>query len=328
MSKLLDKESGAQIVGMAMDGLEAVAQAQSLQPDLVLMDVGLPKLNGIETARQIRSIVPNSKIIFVSSHESLDYVEEALRVGASGYVLKAKAGSDLARAVEAAFQGKRFVSSGLKEHVSAAVKDTQAPTGFGESEVPLLAPASALAPRRGSNRCHEALFYSEEVYFFNGLTHFVEGALKAGNAAVVVTTESHENALIPRLRAQGLDIAAAFEQERYVRLDAADTLARFMVNDMPDPARFFEFTGNLIRSAARAATGSPPRVAACGECAPLLWAQGKAEAAIRVEQLWNEVAEKYDVDILCAYPSKSFDNERDSNILQSICAEHSALYFL
>jgi hypothetical protein len=71
-----------------------------------------------------------------------------------------------------------------------------------------------------------------------------------------------------------------------------------MVNDLPDPLRFFKVVGDLILSAANAAKGKHPRVAACGECAPLLLAQGKAEAAIRIEQLWDEIAKTYDVDIL------------------------------
>ena len=114
---------------------------------------------------------------------------------------------------------------------------------------------------------------------------------------IVVATESHRDSLLPRLRAHGLDIGAAIEQGRYVPLDAAEMLSTFMVNDQPDPVRFLKGTRDLVVAAAKAAKGEHPRVAACGECAPLLWAQGNAEAAIRVENLWNEIAETYYVDI-------------------------------
>ena len=87
-----------------------------------------------------------------------------------------------------------------------------------------------------------------------------------------------------------MDIAAAIEQGRYVSLDVADTLSTFMVNDLPDPVRFLKVAGDLVMEAAKAAKGEPPRVAACGECAPILWAQGKADAAIQVEHLWDEIA--------------------------------------
>ena len=81
-------------------------------------------------------------------------------------------------------------------------------------------------------------------------------------------------------------------QGRYISLDAADMLSTFMVNDLPDSARFLEAAANLITAAAKAAKGEHPRVAVCGECEPPLWALGKGEAAIRLEQLWNEIAER------------------------------------
>jgi DNA-binding NarL/FixJ family response regulator len=86
-----------------------------LQPDLILLDIGLPKLNGIEAARQIRKIIPESRIIFVSLESSTTVVAEALSIGARGYVLKIRAGSDLLAAVQAVLEGVRFVSRGLIE---------------------------------------------------------------------------------------------------------------------------------------------------------------------------------------------------------------------
>jgi hypothetical protein len=99
-----------------------------------------------------------------------------------------------------------------------------------------------------------------------------------------------------------------------------------MVNDLPDPSRFRKAAADLIVNALKAAKGEHPRVAACGECAPLLYAEGNADAAIRLEQLWNELARIYDVDILCGYPLESFRGEEDSPVFQRICAEHSAIY--
>jgi DNA-binding NarL/FixJ family response regulator len=106
----LAKRSTLQIVGQASDGLEAVRQAKELKPDLVLLDLGLPVLNGIAVARQIRRFAPESKIIFLSLESSLDVVQEALSVGASGYILKAMAASDLLPAVEAVLLEEYFVS--------------------------------------------------------------------------------------------------------------------------------------------------------------------------------------------------------------------------
>jgi len=97
-----------QVVGEASDGLEAVRKAAELKPDLILMDIGLPTLNGIEAARQIRELAPESKIIFVSQESSADVVQEALSLGALGYVVKGQAVSDLLAAVDAVMSGKKF----------------------------------------------------------------------------------------------------------------------------------------------------------------------------------------------------------------------------
>jgi DNA-binding NarL/FixJ family response regulator len=113
VASMLQQNPQWQIIGEASDGLEAIQKAEELRPDLILLDLGLPKLNGIEAARQIRNVAPESKIIFLSQESSADIVQEALSVGAQGYVMKTKARSDLPAAVEAVLDGGRFVSSGL-----------------------------------------------------------------------------------------------------------------------------------------------------------------------------------------------------------------------
>ena len=110
---MLGKNPELQVVGEASDGLEAVRKAEELQPDLIVLDLGLPILNGLEAARQIRKLVPESKILFLSQERSADLVQEALSTGARGYVVKARAGVDLLAAVQAVLAGRQFVSSGL-----------------------------------------------------------------------------------------------------------------------------------------------------------------------------------------------------------------------
>jgi len=109
--ELLGKRPELQVVGEASDGLEALQMAVELRPDLILLDIGLPGLNGIEVARQMRSLVPESKIIFLTSESSVDVVQEAFSLGAQGYVTKIKAGVDLFAAVEAVLSGMTFVST-------------------------------------------------------------------------------------------------------------------------------------------------------------------------------------------------------------------------
>ena len=122
-----------------------------------------------------------------------------------------------------------------------------------------------------------------------------------------------------------MDVGAAIEQGRYIGLDAADALATFMLDGMPDPVRFMKALGDLVATAAKAGKGEQVRVAIFGEMCHLLWAQGNAEAAIQVEKPGNQLVKRYDVDILCGY-MKSFQREPERHIYERICVEHSAVY--
>lgn len=108
---LLQEQPNLLVIGEASDGLEAVQRSKQLQPDLILLDVGLPELNGIEAARQICEIAPNSKILFLSENLCREVVREAFRVGARGYVVKSDAACDLLAAVEAVIGDKQFVNN-------------------------------------------------------------------------------------------------------------------------------------------------------------------------------------------------------------------------
>jgi DNA-binding NarL/FixJ family response regulator len=109
----LRRRAEFQLINEASDGLEAVERAEELKPDLILMDIGLPGVNGIEAWRRIREVSPNSKILFVSLESSADVVREALDLGAQGYILKAAAASELLPAVDAVLQGKQYLSRRL-----------------------------------------------------------------------------------------------------------------------------------------------------------------------------------------------------------------------
>ena len=111
---LLQEISGLCITGEAADGFEAVQKAESIKPDIVLLDIGLPKLNGLNTAELIRNCSPESKIVFLTNETDPDVVKAALDAGASGYVHKLQAGTELKTAVEAALRGQQFVSPNLK----------------------------------------------------------------------------------------------------------------------------------------------------------------------------------------------------------------------
>lgn len=106
---VLQQKADFEIVGQVSDGLESVAKAEELQPDLILLDIALPTLNGIQTAMRVRNVAPKSRILFLSQESSSDVVQEALETGALGYLHKARVRTELLPAIEAVLAGRQFV---------------------------------------------------------------------------------------------------------------------------------------------------------------------------------------------------------------------------
>jgi transcriptional regulator with XRE-family HTH domain len=174
---------------------------------------------------------------------------------------------------------------------------------------------------------HEVQFYSDDMVLLDRLVPFVAAALKRGDAAIIVATESHRDSLVHRLKSEHIDIDTAIKTGMYVSVDAAGTLSIFMVNDMPESARFLKVVGGFIEEAAKRGKTEHRRVAVFGEWVSLLWKQGNVDAAIRLEQLGNQLAITHDIDILCGYEMSSTERGQDDHDFKSICAEHSAIYF-
>lgn len=118
ISTALAKDPSFEVVAEVSDGLTAAEMAEGLQPDVVLLDIGLPGLNGIEAAKRIRKTAPRAKIVFVSQQSSPELVQAALAVGGSGYVLKSDAGNDLLKAISAVLNGETFLSRALRGKIS------------------------------------------------------------------------------------------------------------------------------------------------------------------------------------------------------------------
>lgn len=300
--QLLQERPELQVICEVSDGLEAVEKAVELKPDLIILDIGLPTLNGIEAARRMKPLSPSSKIIFLSQDNSFDPEELALSTGALGYVHKTDVRSDLLPAIEAVLRGKQFVSRGVKAYKVTDI-------------------LSAKAPHR-----HELLVFSDDTVLLDGFTRFIADALRADNAAIALVTKSHQESLRQRLKAESVDVDSAIQQGTFILLDVADTLATLLADGLPDPVRFFEDFSRLINKASKAAKAEHPRVAFCGECIGRLWAEGKTDAAIRLEQGCNDLAKIHDLDLLCAYPFSGFHDGEDEHALQTIFAEHSDVY--
>jgi DNA-binding NarL/FixJ family response regulator len=298
VSTTLQNGPQPKVVGEASDGLQAVQLAQQQQPDLIVLDIGLPQLNGIEAAEKIRNQSPHSKILFLSENRSPDIAEAALSTGACGYVVKSDAGRELWPAIKSVFEDKRFISSSLRPHVLAK---------------------NAVVKHR-----HEVAFYPDDASVVDGYARFIKPVLDAGNAVIVVVTEAHRPSLVQRLEADGVDVAASIEQGSYIPLDAAETMVALTVNGTPDPVRCGKVIGEIVTRAAKGVKGEQGRVMACGEIAPTMLLNGNAEGAIQLEHLWDEITRGCGVHTHCGYLWKA-PNTESTLLFERICAEHSAV---
>jgi DNA-binding NarL/FixJ family response regulator len=295
--ELLRQRADVLIVGEAADGLDAIRQAETLRPDVVMLDIGLPKLNGIEAAGRIRAVAPDAKLIFVTIESSPEIVEQAFRGGAHGYVYKPRAQRDVLPVLEAIIRGARFVSGGLER----------------------IARGDSLASHR-----HHVLFCSSDAVLVGAFSRFIAGALDEGNAVVVLVTEAHALSLQRRLQAANVDVARAMRQKRYVSVNISELLAKATVSSRPDPTRVMNATDDLMADVVRHATDHHAKVAACGECSSIVWAHGHVEAAIQLEHLWDEIAKSRQMDVLCAYPL-TLRRRESVQAVTSLCAEHTAV---
>lgn len=134
--KLLEEHG--QVVGSVEDGRALLDEAKRLRPDIVVLDISMPKLNGLDAARRLRKIVPQARLIFVTVHADPDYVNQAFKAGASGYLLKRSAASELSQAIEAVKNGNYYVTSFIaKDLVHSAISDTESNTGGGQDRLPV-----------------------------------------------------------------------------------------------------------------------------------------------------------------------------------------------
>jgi PAS domain S-box-containing protein len=172
---------------------------------------------------------------------------------------------------------------------------------------------------------HVVQLYTDDGFLVDVLSRFIGGALAAGDASVVIATKSHRTELEKRLSANGVDTAKAAIQGRYVVLDAADTLAKLMVNGLVDETRFSHLVGGALLQAEMAVSQERGRIAIFGELVALLWADGKTAEALRVEQLWNDLAQSHSFSLLCSYPIADCDNERHIEPFLKMCGEHSGV---
>jgi DNA-binding response OmpR family regulator len=284
----LSERSDVAVVSVA-DGVSAVRAAEELQPALALLDIGLPMLNGIAAAKDIRASCPQSKVVFLTQESSPDVVDAARELGAHGYVHKTRA------------------------HYLMPIVDAL----LG------VAPPANVGAGHGDGRHasrHEVHVFGDDSVLADSAERFVVSTLGAGDGAIVALTRPHLDALEARLRRHHAAVDDARAKGRFVTLDAGEVLP-MVTGDRPD-VDAVETTWRDLISAVGAATGAPPRrVGAFSEIAPHVLAAGHTEVAMTLEQVGEDLCSAPDLPVLdigCVYTALPSRDE-----FKRLCSTHA-----
>jgi PAS domain S-box-containing protein len=182
-----------------------------------------------------------------------------------------------------------------------------------------LTAAPAADWQRKTDPLHLVQFYERDSSLVETVGRFFDPFLEAQDSVILIATPKHRADVEARYMRQGFDLGAARRSGRYLETDAAELMTQFVVNGWPDRSRFVDAVGGLVARSA----GGGRRVRAFGEMVWLLWEDGKGEAAVRLEQFWDELVHAMPLSLLCAYPISSFPRGADAQPFRAICETHS-----
>jgi DNA-binding NarL/FixJ family response regulator len=286
---ILSERHDLQVIGQASDGLNAVELARTLQPDIVILDIGLPVLNGFEVARRIRDYCPASLIIFLSAHKSQEMVSAALNLGVNAFVAKTDV-QQLLQSIEYVLAGRRFISK--------------------SSETTITVP-------------HELELFQDEESLLDSFANYIKRALDAKNAAIVLVSDEHEIAIRSRLLLNGVDVSQAIKSGTYIPVDVREILSSIIVDGRSDPTRFEEVTRRIIGKGIRGQKRDAFKITLCAQCAPALWSAGLLETATELERLWDEFARVHSIETLCGYVQDHGIGLENIPSFVRICSHHT-----
>jgi CheY-like chemotaxis protein len=284
------------VVAAVTDGRQALDVSLQLDPDVVVVDIMMPRLNGFQALDQLRRRGSRARVVFLSMHQTDEHVATAIGSGAQGYVVKTRIYPDLTSAIDHVLAGRLFF--------------------------PSLASCSAVAASSGA---HAAQFHANDRHFLDEVSGFVGATLRGGGPVVVAATAETRSGIARRLAALRFDVAALERRGQYLVLDAAESLAQFMRDGRADADRHAEIVRDLERSRLAFSDSADCRLTIFGEMAVLLCRNGEVEAALDVEQIWNRLTRSLPFLTVCSYPIECFRGPAHAKLFPDICGEHWAV---
>jgi PAS domain S-box-containing protein len=180
---------------------------------------------------------------------------------------------------------------------------------------------SAVPQQESPGHRHAVQFYESAGYLSTVVSDYLSPGFKNGNAMVLIARAATRKAILQRLQDSGFDVDSISKTGQLQELDAQETLQTFMDSDQPNPVRFKTVIGNVLDQC-RPRSGKLP-ILAYGEMVDILWNEGRCEAALRLEELWNELAGSHSFELLCAYCLKGFGENAQSRQFEQVCSAHT-----
>ena len=284
-----------EIVGVANDGYETLDACQRLDPDVIVLDVAMPGLDGFQTARELKRSGSRAAIVFLTMYESEEYVGEGFRAGGRGYVVKTRAYEDLARAIKRVLAGQ-LVAPSIKSLLTIA----------------------------GEGGGHAARYFSDVATFVQEMGDCLHLALRRGDAVAVATQSPIRTGLARHLQGLGWNVQESGTHGRYRAIDSFDVLSSILRDGHIDVDRFTEVIEKLDRHRVETAEGPTPRLVIVGELSVPLFLSGNPTAAMEAERVWNQLTRALPFFTVCCYPAAFFD-DRSPETFSAVCAEHWAI---
>jgi DNA-binding NarL/FixJ family response regulator len=282
------------IVAVAGDGRQALDLARRLRPDVIVLDVAMPDLNGFQTLEQLRRNSPETRVVFLTMHQDDEFVAAAIHGGAYGYVLKSRIYSDLIGAIGHALAGRLCVPS-----------------------------LTSLSPVAGSR--HTVQFHADDSHYLDEVSRMVGATLRSGEPVVIVTSEATRNGVAERLEARQMNLAMLAERGQYIAQDSGRALSQVMNGRRPDRERIAEMIHGLDRLRLYGLHGPRARLTLFGDMTVALCRKGDFEAALALEQVWDELTRTVPFFTVCSYPIDCFEHADARHQLSNVCAHHSAI---
>jgi len=284
------------LVAAVTDGRQAVEAVNRLEPDVVVLDITMPELDGFRTAQALRKAGSRAEIVFLTLHDADDYVEAALRSGAKGYVMKARMEADLPSALRHALSGRRFL--------------------------PSLTSLSTMAGEAGAHTVH---FRSSDSSFHDGVVEMLQARLARDEMTVVIGTNGLRTGIASGLQDAGCDVSGMRAKGNYLEFDGPDAVAQIMRNGLPDRGEVATMVDSLERLRRSHASNGRTHVTIFGEMGGLLLQEGKYEAAVQLEQTWSELTQTLPYLTICSYSTRTLRPEQHADAWTAVCSEHSAV---